>query len=213
MPPQQMARPTRTGEAPSWEATGASTAEAVTMETVMEPRPMRRHWLMRKPSRMTGMLQLCMTSTMAVLMPLAPMTAPNAPPAPMMARMEPTDSAPRETTVSKGSGRCSRREKYATNTVISSTMLVLPKKETTRLADEAGSRKAFRMLAKKISMMGRKMMAMPSAPLGWSDLARACSTRAASGSSSVRKMGDFLPRNLPYSTPPMSEAGRAMSTP
>ena len=93
------------------------------------------------------MLQLCMTSTMAVLMPLAPMTAPNAPPAPMMARMEPTDSAPRETTVSKGSGRCSRREKYATP-VSSSTMLVLPKKETTRLADEAGS-KAFRCWQRK----------------------------------------------------------------
>ena len=48
------------------------------------------------------------------------------------------------------------------------------------------------MLGKeKISMMGRKMMAMPSAPLGWSDLARACSTRVASGL--VREENGGLP--------------------
>ena len=63
-PPQQIAKPTRIGEAPMDSIDGATIAAVVTRATVAEPWAARRIWLRVNPRMMSGTLKSCIVATM-----------------------------------------------------------------------------------------------------------------------------------------------------
>lgn len=98
MPPAQIASPIRTGETPESRATmGAMMDDVVTSATVVEPCAALNIWLIAKQTTINRRpaevpVQPDMLSTSALPMPVALMTEPNAPPAPVMMNMAPACS-------------------------------------------------------------------------------------------------------------------------
>lgn len=82
--PEHMAKPSRMGETPRSPAAGPKMLEVVTKATVAEPNDARKICEKIKANKSTGMFQLCIVSIRWSPIPLSLITAPKAPPAPVI---------------------------------------------------------------------------------------------------------------------------------